>query len=342
MKNNLVSQLFLLAIFAVLLHVAAMTSALGYVYPNMKPDCNTCIEECDLELPRAPVGQTMGSSTAAAPTVNHAATNEMKQQILRRRQPADCPTCPQVVPQYVKPSVAPVVIVPQQPAVRPVTPAPVAVPQQPSQVKPVAPMTSGSKYQIALFLDNSTVSQRLKSWFTNDTKLAGLKSKCEYQEYTAENALYKTRYARIVPVSQFPAVLFLKPDGGHIHAAGGQMIPGSADALYEDMREGYTLAKSVESAEAVHEQPGAIRETGYSWDASINPAMQLEQDCPDGFCPPTEQPGWRPGQRVADLFDRAVDSKEAIVWASAMEIAVFVLLGIVVLMAVAVAMKKGR
>ena len=113
-----------------------------------------------------------------------------------------------------------------QPHVTPNVPSPPSVPARPQVA---------NRHQLALFVGNDSQSRRLEEWFARDPNLASLRTKVDFQVYRPENKLYQQRFASIVPVSQFPAVLFLKPDGGHIHAAGRAMIPATAGALYSDL-----------------------------------------------------------------------------------------------------------
>jgi hypothetical protein len=190
------------------------------------------------------------------------------------------------------------------------------------------------RYQLAIFVNNQEAAKSLQSWFKTHSGLATLKRACAFLVYTADNPLYVARYAGIVPASNFPAVLFLKPDGGHIYASGGPMLPRSADQLYSDMKEAYRLSASVESAPVTAVDSGAIKNTGYNWDQSISPEMQLiqYQGCPDGNCPDDNSQIWRPGQRVRDIFgpkdDGIFDLKNAILWTSSSEI---VTLGLLIL-----------
>jgi hypothetical protein len=179
-------------------------------------------------------------------------------------------------------------------------------------------LPKSGRYQIALFLGEDAKSRRLAEWFETDAQLKALAAKLDFQRYTADNALYRSRYRREVPEQHFPAILFLRPDGGHIHAAAKSMIPATASELYSDLKRSYGLAKQVESAES-----GAIRERGYSWDEAITPNMQLDpEDCPDGICPPgTSQT--QPRRPIVDrLFDRVKDEKEGLfaAWISLTEI----------------------
>ncbi len=171
----------------------------------------------------------------------------------------------------------------------------------PQAAQPKAPL---KKYQVALFLDHTAQSVALAHWFDNYPDLMVLKSSTDFQIYTPAKELYKARYQSIVPVDQFPCVLFLDSQGGHIHAAGKSMLPQSPQGLVADMQKGLDLYKQAKEAPVMS---GAIKTAGYSWDDSINPAMTLQSsDCDDGYCPQPTLPeaNWRPGQnRVnVDLF----------------------------------------
>lgn len=202
----------------------------------------------------------------------------------------------------------------QEPVYRTVTPASTAQPQTPVKAT-----------QIALFLDSSAQSQQLLKWFETDPNLIQVRQLSDFQIYTPQNRLYLARYASIVPVEQFPTVLFLDAKGGHIHAAGRSTVPGSSTQLFEDFRTGWKLYKEAKSGtvEATGvSQAGAIKTRGYSWDDAINPAMKLQMsDCDDGSCEPSA--GWRPGSKVDDFFNRSggsMDPRAAFLWANANEI----------------------
>jgi hypothetical protein len=274
------------------------------------------------------------------PEVNLRAQGELKQQ--------NCQPCPptyvtpsRVVPTYVTPSrvvphyVQPTVVTP---TIRPSAP-PVFIPvRSPSIAAPSQPPPK-KNYQLALFVGNDPQSQQLLQWFDRDPQLVRLRSKCEFQVYTANNTLYRTRFAEIVPASQFPVVLFQDSTGGHVHAAGRTMIPRTAEELYSDLRQGYDLYQQAQQAQ----RTGAIKATGYSWDDSITPTMSLfTQDCPDGVCPVDPPDRWRPGSRVRDtLFDEVRDRRDAFIRASANELATIALFVIAVLLLGFILIKRG-
>ncbi|QDT08012.1 hypothetical protein K227x_64420 [Rubripirellula lacrimiformis] len=281
---------------------------------------------------QSPSGRTIETLPQPA-NVNMAAQGEIKQQ-------APCLPCQQTQPGrplYINgerviaigPSrVVPNVSVPIMPATRPSSmAAPVAKYDTPPPKK---------SYQLALFIDGSEKAHRLQDWFEGDPKLRELRGKCEFQIYTPSSVLYQQRFAEIVPVSQFPVVLFQDATGGHIHAAGGTMIPSSPAALFDDLQTGYTLYKQAKQGDV--RQTGAVKTKGYSWDASINPTMQLatSTDCPGGQCP-TPDASWRPGDRLRDRTDDLFDGsgvRNAFLWANSGElstIALIVIAGVLVL-----------
>jgi hypothetical protein len=281
-------------------------------------------------------------------SVNLQAQGEIKQQI--RKCPPNClpqrvypapvvvqPTIvqPTVVTPTVTPTVAPPVLATpnfadaSQPSKEPLVVTPVSNPASPPPKK---------SYQIALFVNADATSQRLQEWFTQNKQLAALKESCEFQVYTSTNAIYKTRYADIVPAEQFPVVLFQDSTGGHIHAAGRSMIPSTAEELYSDLRHGYLLYKQAKQAQ----KTGAVKTKGYSWDDAITPTLYLSaEDCPDGYCPTPPSEDRRPLDRVRDLFDGAKDTRNALMWLSAGEIATVALIGIAAVLLVFILIKRG-
>jgi hypothetical protein len=281
-------------------------------------------------------------------SVNLQAQGEIKQQI--RNCPPNClpqrvyPAPVVVQPTIVQPTVVTPTVTPTVAQPVPVTPNFVDVSkptQEPLVVTPVsnpaAPPPKKS-YQIALFVNTDATSQRLQEWFTQNKQLAALKESCEFQVYTATNAIYKTRYADIVPAEQFPVVLFQDATGGHIHAAGRSMIPSTPDELYSDLRHGYTLYKQAKEAQ----KTGAVKTKGYSWDDAITPTLYLSaEDCPDGYCPTPPSEDRRPLDRVRDLFDGAKDTRNALLWLSAGEIATVALIGIAAVLLVFILIKRG-
>ncbi len=116
------------------------------------------------------------------------------------------------------------------------------------------------------------------------------------------------------------------------------MIPGSAAELYSDLKYGFTLYKQAKEAQ----KTGALKTRGYSWDDAISPKLYLSaEDCPDGYCPtPTSEPQ-RPLDRVRDLFNDTKDTRNALMWLSAGEIATVALIGIAAVLLVFILFKRG-
>lgn len=252
------------------------------------------------------------------PQVNTAATGEKKMQIGSRW----CPTCPNAQPTrrptYVQPSVQPTYVQPQPSATKPLF------------VQTQNPIVAPKKYQLAVFVGNDAKSKQLLNWINTYPKFQTMRNSTDIQVYAAGDALYRARFASIVRPDQFPAIVLTDAGGGHIHAAGGPMLPSSPEALYADCIAGarnYLDAKghAPASAQSTANPNGALKTKGYSWDESINPSMQLMQqaDCSGPLC--------RPGDRVLDLLDEAASSqKNALMWLSPQEmviIAVVILVG---------------
>ena len=98
-----------------------------------------------------------------------------------------------------------------------------------------------------------------------------------------------------------------------------------------------------------------MKTRGYSWDDAISPRLQLNsEDCPDGYCPVEPNDRWRPndrdrdrdrdrdGDRVRDLlFDRTRDSRNALLWASAGELATIALIVLAVILLGFILIKRG-
>ncbi|GAA5509165.1 hypothetical protein [Novipirellula caenicola] len=270
--------------------------------------------------------------------VNLGAQGELKQQFTQ-----PCRPCP--------PTAVPSRVVPTTPIVRPYrvipanSPAALTVPA-PIVVTPTSsskPAPARKQYQIALFVGTDAKSQQLLDWFNRDSRLVKLKSACEFQVYTSGNALYRTRFEEIVPVGQFPVVLFQDANGGHVHAAGHTMLPATAAELYDDLRHGYELYQQTRQAQ----RTGALKTRGYSWDDAISPTLQLtSQDCPDGYCPVEPNDNWRPFDRDRDvdrdrLFDRDLGGRNALIWAGAGELATLALIVVAIILLGFILIKRG-
>lgn len=139
-------------------------------------------------------------------------------------------------------------------------------------------------YNLDIFVGDDEASKAMVRWFNEQKDLAEFRTRCNFQQYTANNALYKARYASIVPESQFPAIIFTGENGGHIYVAGRAQIPSTAAELYADISESWRLYKSVQSPP---------KESSSTLPTINN---SLPQDCVDGTCDPeTRKPflPWR-------------------------------------------------
>jgi hypothetical protein len=300
----------------------------------------------------SPVGPSVGKieKLQEPQEVNLEAQGELKQQIFRRFRRQPVRRCPS--PQTGQCAV-------QQPAVNVVA----------TTTKPVQVETKGAgttetdstksfletaarktvsnpaspppkkNYQLALFVGDDVQSQQLKTWFDEHPSLTKLRGSCEYQVYTESNAIYRTRFADIVPVEQFPVVLFQDSTGGHIHAAGRTMIPSNPDELYSDLHQGYELYQQAKQAE----KTGAVKSRGYSWDDAISPTLYLSaEDCPDGYCPVEPADKWRPADRIRDgLFDDVRDTRNALIWVSAGEMATIAMVFVAAVLLGFILIKRG-
>lgn len=242
------------------------------------------------------------------PPVNESALNEPKTGIFGGRY---------VVPQNRYPVVVNQPCVPCQPTVAPQP----AKPASPTRIAPGdKPAQEPLRYQISLYLlPGDAKSEQIKKWFETDETLVGWRSQCTYQEFSPDNRLYQTlrtpdgrNLKDVVPVSEFPAIVVTKPDGGHIHAAGKAFIPSTPAELISDIQHANVLSKQVPA------RSGVLVSSGYSWDSQIAPQLRLSSDCDSGTCPnikPEEnaEGTWVPGQKIHDLFAQRVAEKSG--WA---------------------------
>lgn len=145
-------------------------------------------------------------------------------------------------------------------------------------VKGQVNMTStpwAAKYSLAIFVGTDQASQRLLDWVNRDPQLSDLRKNVNFQAYTKDNRLYRERYGGIIPVEQFPAVVFTDPRGGHVYVAGASSIPSSASALYAALRDSTQIQQ-----QATRTDPDGI-----------NPVVQeFDPNCPDGNCKPDRVP----------------------------------------------------
>lgn len=149
-----------------------------------------------------------------------------------------------------------------------------ATPDVKSQVN-VTSTPWAAKYSLAVFVGTDQASQRLLDWVNRDPQLSDLRKNVNFQAYTKDNPLYRERYGGVIPVEQFPAVVFTDPRGGHVYIAGASSIPSSASALYNALRDSTQIQQ-----QATRTDPDGI-----------NPVVQeFDPNCPDGNCKPDRVP----------------------------------------------------
>ena len=142
-------------------------------------------------------------------------------------------------------------------------------PPKPSPV-PAVQVKQANNANIDIFVGSDPQSQQLLKWFNSAPDLIRIKQGVNFQAYGAGNSLYKNRYASIIPESAFPAVVFTRPDGGHIHLASKDQIPATAKELYDDLKQSFKLMQSVYAPSPKQE---------------AEPVVPQNADCPDGNCP---------------------------------------------------------
>jgi hypothetical protein len=131
---------------------------------------------------------------------------------------------------------------------------------------------TGGRYSVSLFVGTDRKSQEFLDWWNTDSNLQALRSQVDFNSYTKDNPLYKARYSDLVPVADFPAVIFADPRGGHIYAAAGSSLPSSRTTLYSEIHDAYGIHEKLQ------QQP-----------ADSDPIQS--EDCPDGNCkPPSRTP----------------------------------------------------
>jgi len=157
---------------------------------------------------------------------------------------------------------------------------------------------TGSRYSVSLFVGTDRRSQEFLEWWNTDSNLQALRSQVDFNVYTKDNPLYKARYSDIVSVSEFPAMIFADPRGGHIYAAGGSSLPTSRTTLYAEIHDAYGIHEKLQ------QQP-----------ADSDPIQS--EDCPDGNCkPPSRTPFINPErEKLFPIFKpRRPDSIESILY----------------------------
>jgi hypothetical protein len=198
--------------------------------------------------------------------------------------------------------------------------------------------------QVALFLDDSSMSRQVEGWFNSDRDLVSLRRDADYQVYRAGSPVFEARYKNIVNRQDLPVVVVQDSDGGHIHVARRSNMPSSSGGLVEDIDLGARYRKQIKNSNMpitglLRSVSDSYAETSqgrkWDWDEDVVPELQ-SQDCVGPDCPvdfnPTDRP--RPLDR---LFNRDRDTAQAFVWVNAIEIAtglVFLVVGIMVIMVV--------
>lgn len=233
-----------------------------------------------------------------------------------RSQAGPCFPCqqPQIVqqPYYVAPYTY----------TQPYTPTP-----SPAPTPLAMPRPSNKPHKLALFVNGSQKSNAVLQWFSRNPELAALKNFCEFQLYSPNDTLYRTRYAQIVPVDAMPAVIWMyQPPGdvdgkqaAQVAAVGGADISNDAQ-LVADLRKGYAFFQDVKNSTA--SQPSMYpyqlqpaRSESQFWGQFAAPTLLLNQasmddgygnnppcvgpNCPTPNQPPLLQPDdggrdWRP------------------------------------------------
>lgn len=258
------------------------------------------IEQYLLDTPQTvtptapPGGINFDSNRYGSPNtlpVNDAARDEIKKQILGRRitpyyspnvqpyrVPNNCPDCP--------PS--------KQPNVQPVPNN--LPPSKPSNVQPVK---TQERYSIELFVTNDQQSQSLQSWFKDNSTLAKWTTTCNHNTYTADNPLYKSRYAPLIPPDAFPVVLVTAPNGGHVYAADRYTLPQTAAALVTEISDATKLHQSIMAGS--NSPLPAAPSPPVNAQFAQHPAPDYVEQCADGQC--------QPGERFP-LLDRLRDKSQ--------------------------------
>jgi hypothetical protein len=157
---------------------------------------------------------------------------------------------------------------------------------------------TGGRYSVSLFVGTDRRSQEFLEWWNTDSNLQALRSQVDFQSYTKDNPLYKSRYADIVSVAEFPAMIFADPRGGHIYAAAGALLPTSRTTLYSEIHDAYGIHSKLQ------QQP-----------ADSEPIQS--EDCPGGNCnPPSRTPFINPErEKLFPIFKpRQPDAIESILY----------------------------
>lgn len=269
-------------LFVAILVNAMITAGVNRTVPK--------IEQYLLDTPQTvtptapPGGINFDSNRYGSPNtlpVNDAARDELKRQILGRR-----------ITPYYSPNVTPNRVPNNCPDCPPGTqprPAPAQPNVQPNAQTPgnVQPVKTQERYSIELFVTNDQQSQALQSWFKENSTLAKWTTTCNHNTYTADNPLYKSRYAPLIPPDAFPVVLVTAPNGGHVYAADRYALPQTAASLVTEISDATKLHQSIMAGN--NSPLPAAPSPPVNAQAATHPAPDYVEQCADGNCTPTDR-----------------------------------------------------
>lgn len=232
--------------------------------------------------PTAPVGGINFDAVRGAAPVNSLPVNAAARDEVKGAQSCtNCPTPSNTANKQTAPATPRVV-----PKVQPTTVA--------ATSKPVKP-----RYSITFFVrHNETRSQNLIAWVNNDPTLNKWKNSANFHIYAPGNELYKARFANVVPVDYFPAVLVTAPDGGHVYFSSQSNIPSTPRGLAEGIIEAVNLHKQIIKHDPIPSQPQEPA-TFRLVSASIN-ATQCDED----GCNPSQVPVDQHASGFLDLIKK--------------------------------------
>jgi hypothetical protein len=91
------------------------------------------------------------------------------------------------------------------------------------------------KWYLSLFgNEGETKYETLKSWFSTDAQLQGIRTQAHYNTYRADSVMFAERYAQSTTV---PCVRLQDASGKIVFQATGDAIPMSPQALYNSMND---------------------------------------------------------------------------------------------------------
>lgn len=150
---------------------------------------------------------------------------------------------------------------------------PSPTPANPNTKVDVTSVPTSRRCSVALFVGTDAQSTALLDWFNRDADCVRLRANVNFQTYTKDNPLYRERYASVIPVDQFPAIVFSDELGGHIYVAGRSTLPPTASQLLGDMKT--ALDTQRKAREQSVDQVETIEGT--------------DPNCPDGSCRPADR-----------------------------------------------------